>query len=109
MTQDGSYKIPKFDGSNHYFWKMRMESHLNSMNFEIWNFFLEGYTHPFTSLTTLNEIRAHVNNGKSRNAIISRLSNKQILKVMDYKFAKDVWEKLSNIYVGEKKIKEVNL
>lgn len=62
---------------------MRMESHLNFMDFGIWNSFVEGYTPSSTPLITPDETKAHLNNGKARNAIISGLFDNELLKVMD--------------------------
>lgn len=90
MAQDGSYKILKFDGINYSFSKIRIESYLNFMGYGIWNSIVDGYTPPSTPPTNLDKIKMHENNGKTRNAIISELYEIEFLKVMDYKYAKEV-------------------
>lgn len=73
------------------------------------NSIVDGNKTPSTLLTTLDEIRAHSNNVKTRNIIINGLFNNELLKVMECKSAKDVWKKLNIIYEGDKKIKHVKL
>lgn len=83
MVQHVSYKIPKFDGMNYSFWKLGMESNLNSMRFGIWNSVVNGYIAPSTPPITLSDIKTHENNGKERNANVSGFLDLKLLKVMN--------------------------
>lgn len=108
MAQNNSDKVPKFDG-NYSFWKEHMAYYLDSMLFGICDVVKNGYTPPTGGPSTTDEIRLHEYNGKARNTHISGLSDSKLLKVMSYMFAREVWNKLSNIYEGDKKIKQVKM
>ena len=45
------------------------------------------------------------NNSKARNAILVVLDSSIYVKVMHCDYAKDIWDKLQNIYEGDAKVK----
>lgn len=98
-----------FDGTNHSYWKERMEYHLEYLPTEIWEIIKTRYTASTNGSQTLNEIKAHENNVKARVAIISFLSDSIFAKVMGLKSAKQIWEKLSIMYEGDLKMKQAKL
>jgi sirohydrochlorin ferrochelatase len=49
------------------------------------------------------------NNSKAKNALLNGLSDMVFMKVAHYKSAKDIWDKLRNIYEGDTKFKAVKL
>jgi len=50
-----------------------------------------------------------VNDAKEKNIIISGLIESDYHKMLDCKTAKNVWDKLDNIYVGDSNVKEEKL
>jgi hypothetical protein len=49
------------------------------------------------------------NNSKSTNALMNGLVESLFTKVAHCKSAKEIWEKLQNIYEGDSKVKEAKL
>ena len=49
------------------------------------------------------------NDSKVRNALFCGLSNSELVKVMNCKTAKEIWDKLKSVYEGDEKIKEAKL
>jgi hypothetical protein len=49
------------------------------------------------------------NNSKAKNALLNGLSDTVFTKVAHCKSAKDIWDKLRNIYEGDSKVKGENL
>jgi hypothetical protein len=49
------------------------------------------------------------NNSKSKNALLSGLSETVFTKVAHSKSAKEIWDKLQNIYEGDSKVKATKI
>ena len=49
------------------------------------------------------------NDSKARNALLCGLSNSELVKVMNCKTAKEIWDKLKSVHEGDEKIKEAKL
>jgi hypothetical protein len=49
------------------------------------------------------------NNSKAKNALLNGLNDTIFTKVAHCKSAKDIWDKLRNIYEGDSKFKEAKL
>jgi hypothetical protein len=49
------------------------------------------------------------NNSKAKNALLNGLSDTVLTKVAHCKSAKEIWDKLQNIYEGDSKVKESKL
>jgi hypothetical protein len=54
-------------------------------------------------------VKLSQNNSKATNALLDGLGELVFTKVSHCKCAKDIWEKLRNIYKGDSKVKEVKL
>jgi hypothetical protein len=61
---------------------------------------------PIVPPTNDKEVKLGKNNYKSTNALLNGLSETIFTKVAHCKSAKDIWDKLWNIYEGDKKVKE---
>lgn len=109
--QEGSSsnKAPLFDGTNYAFGKIRMESYLISLVFDVWKSVVNGYTMPSHILTNPAEKRDYENNAKAKNAILCVLSNAEFVKVMHCQTAKELWDKLKSIFEGDDKVKQAKL
>jgi hypothetical protein len=49
------------------------------------------------------------NNSKAINALLNGLSDTVFTKVAHCKYAKEIWDKLRNIYEGDSKVKKTKL
>lgn len=56
-----------------------------------------------------NKNKKYQNDAKAINAINETLSENELIKVMHCKSAKEVWDKLGNIYEGDLKVKKAKL
>jgi hypothetical protein len=54
-------------------------------------------------------VKISQNNSKPKNALLNGLSETIFTKVRHCKSAKDIWDKLQNIYEGDSKVKETKL
>ena len=76
---------------------------------DIWYSIVNGYVIPNNAPTDLNEKKLMSCNSKSRHVIIEALAPTIARKVMGCGTAKEVWDKLKNIYEGDPKFKQVKL
>ncbi|KAJ4975863.1 hypothetical protein NE237_000969 [Protea cynaroides] len=86
-----------------------MEIYIGSLGFDVWASIENGYTPHDTNAPTIVDKKNFENNRKALNAIQGGLTNSELAKVMDCKTTKEVWDRLINIYEGDKKIKTVKL
>jgi hypothetical protein len=54
-------------------------------------------------------VKLSQNNSKSKNALLNGISEIIFTKVAHCKSAKDIWDKLQNIYEGDSKVKAVKI
>jgi hypothetical protein len=54
-------------------------------------------------------VKLNQNNSKAKNALLNGLSETIFTKVAHCKSAKEIWDKLQNIYEGDSKVKEAKL
>jgi hypothetical protein len=86
-----------------------METFLQGHGFDVWKLVVDKYIAPTTPPTykygnKLNEI-----NSKAKGTILSSMYNSIFFKVMHCNTAKNLWDKLQNIYEGDSKVKGVKL
>lgn len=73
--------------------------------YEVWDIVQNGFTPTVDEQGNKNL----ANDAKSKNIIISGLIEYGYHKVLGCKTAKNVWDKLENIYAGDSNVKEVKL
>jgi hypothetical protein len=54
-------------------------------------------------------VKLNENNSKAKNALLNGLSDTVFTKFAHCKFAKEIWDKLRNIYEGDSKFKETKI
>ncbi|MBO1694907.1 hypothetical protein, partial [Bacteroides uniformis] len=86
-------------------WKGRMEVYLLAQGYKVWDTIQNG----FTSTADEKGKKNLVNDAKEKNIIISGLIESTYHKVLGCKTAKNVWDKLENIYVSDSNVKEAKL
>jgi hypothetical protein len=111
MERNNMYKhgIPQFDGQKYAFWRRRMKTYIQAQGFEIWQSIVDGYKEPTVPPTSERAIKLGQNNSKATNALLNGLGESVYTKVMHCKSAKEIWDKLQNIYEGDSKVKATKL
>ena len=96
---------PIFDGLNYAFWNVRMRVFLQAQRIDVWQAVVNGYNVPTT--LPIDNTRRKIYEGKSKamNAILSGLVESIFVKVMHCESAKEIWDKLNNIYQRDEKVK----
>ena len=82
-----------------------MEVYLLAQGYEVWDTVQNG----FTSTTDEQGKKNLVNDAKAKNIVIIGLIESAYHKVLGCKTAKNLWDKLENIYAGDSNVKEEKL
>jgi hypothetical protein len=111
MERNNMYKngIPQFDGKKYAFWSRRMKTYIQAQGFEIWQLVVDRYKEPTIPSTNEREIKLGKNNSKATNALMNGLCESIYTKFIHCKSAKEIWDKLQNIYEGDSKFEEAKL
>jgi hypothetical protein len=111
MEINNLYKngIPQFNGQKCVFWSIRMKKYIQAHGFEILQSIVDGYTAPAILPTNDKAVKPGQNNSKAKNALMNGLSETVFTKVAHCKSAKEIWDKLQNIYEGYSKVKATKL
>ena len=76
---------------------------------EMWQSIVNQYEEPTNLARYTTRIRVCSNNSRDINAILGGLSSSVFVKVMHYKYVKEIWDKLHIIYEGDVKFKKAKL
>ena len=68
-----------------------------------------GYKESVILLTNENRKKINLNHSKDKNSLLNGLGDSIHGKFMYYSFAKEIWDKLQNIYEGDEKVKETKI
>jgi hypothetical protein len=111
MESTNLYKngIPQFDGQKYVFWSIRMKAYIQAQGFQVWQSIVDGYTTPAVPPTNDKVVKLGENNSKAITALLNGLSDTVFTKVAHCKYAKEIWDKLRNIYEGDSKVKAAKL
>ena len=103
--RETSIRPPIFDGTNFVYWKVRVTAFLQSLGTEVWDIIDTGYTFPSAIPTDPAEKKQFETNAKAVNTLLGCLSQSQFVKVMQYKIAKEIWDKIVLSYEGDEQVK----
>jgi hypothetical protein len=111
MESTNSYKngIPQFDGQKYAFWSIRMRTYIQEQGFQVCKSIVDGYTTPTVPLTNDKVVKLGETNSKATNALLNGLSDTVFTKVAHCKSAKEIWDKLQNIYEGDTQVKAAKI
>ena len=111
MERNNMYKhgIPQFDGQKYAFRSRRMKTYIHAHGFEIWQSIVDGYKEPAIPPTSEKVMKLSQNNSKATNSLLNGLGESVYTKLVHCKSAKDIWDKLQNIYEGDSKVKETKI
>ena len=94
-----------FDGTNFVYWKVRVTAYLQSLGTEVQDIIDIVYTFPSTTPTDRAERKQFETNAKAVNTLLGCLSQSEFVKVMQYKSAKEIWDKIVLSYEGDDQVK----
>jgi len=103
--REASIRPPVFDGTNFVYWKVRVTAYLQSLGTEVWYIIDTGYTFPAATPTDPVEKKKYETNAKAVNTLLGCLSQSEFVKVMQYKSAKEIWDKIVLSYEGDDQVK----
>jgi hypothetical protein len=86
-----------------------MKTYIQAQRFHIWKSIVDGYKVPTVLLTNDKAMKISHNNSKTTNALLNGLGETIFTKVTHCKSAKEIWDKLQNIYEGDSKFKATKL
>ena len=92
--------IPPFDGSNFEYWKNRMETYLKALGVDVWISVASGYN-ALKKPKTATQKEAKRNNKLAIDTILDGLTDSVKSKVGSCASAKDLWDKLQELYARE--------
>ena len=112
MDHGQSLLIPHlFDGTNYDYWKVHMNSFLQTLDEKVWLAFEVGQKKLSDPRTTWDDGKIKVANFNNRalNALFSGVTNEEFKKISSTEIAKEAWTIFKTIYEGTKLVKTVKL
>ena len=107
--REASIRPPVFDGTNFNYWKVRVTAYLQSLGTEVWDIVETGYTFPSATPTDPAEKKKYETNAKAVSTLLGCISQSEFMKVMHYKSAKEIWDKIVTSYEGDDQVKRAKL
>eukprot|EP00253_Pinus_taeda_P036458 PITA_36458 len=107
--REASIRPPVFDGTNFNYWKVRVTAYLQSLGIEVWDIIEIGYAFPSTTPKDTNEKKKYETNAKAVSTLLGCISQSGFMKVMHYKSAKEIWDKIVTSYEGDEQVKRAKL
>eukprot|EP00253_Pinus_taeda_P030617 PITA_30617 len=107
--REASIRPSIFDGTNFVYWKVRVTSYLQTLGTEVWDIIDIGYAFPSTTPTDLAEKKKYETNAKAVNTLLGCISQSEFMKVMQFKSAKEIWDKIVLSYEGDDQVKRAKL
>jgi hypothetical protein len=82
-----------------------MKTYVQAQGFNVWRKVLDGYKAPTTPPIDKDGKKLEENDLRARNAILNFLTKSIHVKVIHCESAKEIFDKLQNIYEGDAKVK----
>lgn len=101
--------VPLFDGENYALWNGRMHVYRLAKGYDIWETIKQGYDAKASPPTNEKGWKFVEYDAKSKNSIMSGLTQSVYVKVLGCEITKELWGKLQNIYEGDSKVKEAKI
>jgi len=79
------------------------------LQMQSWDIIDTGYTFPSATPTDPAEKKKYETNAKAVNTLLGCLSQSEFVKVMQYKSAKEIWDKIVLSYEGDEQVKRAKL
>jgi len=107
--REASIRPPVFDGTNFNYWKVRVTAYLQSLGTEVWGIVETGYAFPSATPTDPDEKKKYETNAKAVSTLLGCIYQSEFMKVMHYKSAKKIWDKIVTSYEGDDQVKRAKL
>eukprot|EP00253_Pinus_taeda_P003774 PITA_03774 len=107
--REASIRPLVFDGTNFNYWKVRVTAYLQSLGTEVWDIVETGYAFPSVTPTDADEKKKYETNAKAVSTLLGCISQLEFMKVMHYKSAKEIWNKIVISYEGDEQVKRAKL
>jgi hypothetical protein len=99
---------PLFNGTNFFFWKVRMRNYIMDLGADVWDVVETVYVKLVVLANKDDKIEFSFN-AKAMNSILSGLAEADFVKVMHCDSTKVMWDKLISSYEGDEKVKDTKL
>jgi hypothetical protein len=86
-----------------------MKTYVQAQGFDVWKSVVDGYKEPATPPIDNDGNKLSQNNLRDKNSILNGLVDSVYVKVMHCNSAKEIWDKLQNVYEGDAKVKGAKL
>eukprot|EP00253_Pinus_taeda_P028505 PITA_28505 len=96
---------PMFNGKNYVFWKLRMNTYIQSLGAHVWDVVEEEYKRPPALITKDHKLEFTCN--AKMHALLTGLPESEFFKVMDCKSAKENSDKMRSCYEGDNKVSAI--
>eukprot|EP00253_Pinus_taeda_P002323 PITA_02323 len=107
--REAHIRPPIFDRKNFTHWKIRTIAYLQSLGAEVLGIIEGGYKFPSAIPTDAVERKQYELNAKSITALLGSLTQSKFMKVMHFKSAKEIWNKIILSYEGDEQVKRAKL
>eukprot|EP00253_Pinus_taeda_P029858 PITA_29858 len=107
--REAHIRPPIFDGNNFTHWKIRTTAYLQSLGAEVWGIVEGGYKFPSAIPTDAAERKQYELNAKAVTILLGSLTQSEFMKVMHFKSAKEIWDKIILSYEGHEQVKRAKL
>jgi hypothetical protein len=101
--------IPQLDGQNYAFLSRGMKTYVQAHGFYVWKLVVDGYKYISPPPIDNDGNKLIQNNLRAKNDILNGPVVSIYVKVMHCDFAKQIWDKLQNVYEGDAKVKATKL
>ena len=75
----------------------------------VWQSVINGYDVPYSLPSDLHGRRLYDQNAKVVDSLFPRITMSEFIKVMHCRSAKQIWDKLQNVYQGDTKVQRAKL
>ena len=86
-----------------------MKTYVQAQGFGVWREVVDGYKALSTPPTDKDGKKLEESDSRDKKIILNGLSKSIYTKVWHYESAKEIWEKMKNIYEGDAKVKGAKL
>ena len=86
-----------------------MKTYVQAKGFDVWQSIVDGHKEHVTPPTDNDGNKLSQNNLRAKYAILNGQFDSIYVKVMHCDSAKEIWEKLQNVYEGYAKVKEAKI
>ena len=104
-----SSKIPMFEADDYDFSRIRMKNNEISIGPDVWALVLQEYKVPKAIPLEAEDKKKLWEHAKALNTLQVGLSKQVLAKLLTCDSAKQLWDTLENIYVGDSKVKRTKL